>query len=545
MTLQYPQNVIWYIEARPWNGTVDAPGFAPTDPYTMGSGTVVELEQLDENGKSYSILKSKKYLLTCGHVVRQDTSGGCRGWGSLLNEIICWQPGKGYSRTYPNQRKSGIHPGAWKARVSEFSPYGEILGEIPEDMRTPQNDWVLLEIDDPLFQAMPAVKQWGAVVDKISFLNIIGFPGGAGLHNQHQNGHFWDTNDLIESTTSQYFQQNRMPEAGMLKLTGPDETRPGMSGGGTFDTGYFFVGIHRSATDAALVRSSISAIYIQEWLFKNWKLRPIRHYSLDSVPSSVDSSIIRTLVLGNSPKIPFLNRSKLRGNLELLTKPDSKYKVLSLNGQKGTGKSHTWHLLQYVAFHHSVIPILFDISQLNNIEDACECIVDLMGLDIQDMKNIVLADKPDKNRIGRKFASWLARTTTAKKPQKWWLVIDGLDESDNPSIELNESLVQWLIKWLRQDPNFTQITLILLGSIIHSDSVLGPYVLEERLESMTRLDIERFLFSYAESIGRTVNPDEVSELLDAIAGDLSGPFDPHQMYVIKNQITDILERVLI
>lgn len=545
MALQYPQNVIWYIEARPWNGADEVPGFAPPDPETMGSGIVIELEQLDENNRSYSESKLKKYLLTCGHVVRQDTNDGVRGWGPLLKEIFCWKPGKGYSRTYPNKRKSGEHPGVLKAKVSDRSPCGGISGEVPENLRLPQNDWVLLEIDDPLFEAMPAVKQWGSVMNQISILSIIGFPGGAGLQNQRNNGHFWDTNDLVESTTSKNFQQNRTPETGMLKLNGPDETRPGMSGGGIFDSVDFFVGVHRSVTDAALVRGAVSAEYIQDWIFNNHKLRPIKPYLSGLVPRSVDTSVIRAIVLGNSPKIPFMNRTKLRGNLDSLTRLNNGYKVVSLNGQKGTGKSHTWHLLQYVAFHHSVTPVLFDISQSYDVEDACESIVDQMGLDVADMREKVLVDKPAKERIGRKFSSWLARATAANKPKKWWLVIDGLDDSDNPSPDLNENLVQWLIRGLRQDLNFTQVVLIMLGAIVPPDPILGPYILEERLEAMTRMDVETFVSSYAESIGRTLSPVEMSDLTYAIAGNLSGPFDPQQMSVIQKQITDIIERVLI
>src|SRR5262249_53497960 len=175
MSQAYPKNVVWYCEARPWSS-----GFAPADPASMGSGVVVQLEELDEGNRPLSPPRPRKYLLTCSHVVRQAASNGQAGWGALLEELLCWQPGQAYARTYPNQRKSGDSPGAWKATVSKLSPCGATLGEVPEQKRLPYNDWVLLDLADEEFQAMPAVQNWGTVVGDIA-LKIVGFPGGAGF----------------------------------------------------------------------------------------------------------------------------------------------------------------------------------------------------------------------------------------------------------------------------------------------------------------------------------------------------------------------------
>src|SRR5205814_7860725 len=185
------------------------------------------------------------------------------------------------------------------------------------------------------------------------------------------------------------------------------------------------------------------------------------------------------------------------GNLERLTIVDNRYKILSLTGQKGTGKSWTWHLIQHVANEHQVTPVILDISQAQEVDEVCETIVDQMGLDVDDMRAKVLIDSPAKERIGRKFTAWLARTTAALKPAKWWLVVDGLDEADRPSHELYEHLVQWFIKGLRQDRNFTQVILMILGADVAPDALLSPYVLDERLEGMMRADVESFLTKYA------------------------------------------------
>jgi len=86
MNLEYPLNVVWYIETRPWSGTKAIPGFAPEVPSRMGSGVVVELEQLDPQGQPFQPQVIRKYLLTCSHVVREPVENATQ-WGNLLEEI--------------------------------------------------------------------------------------------------------------------------------------------------------------------------------------------------------------------------------------------------------------------------------------------------------------------------------------------------------------------------------------------------------------------------------------------------------------------------
>jgi hypothetical protein len=392
------------------------------------------------------------------------------------------------------------------------------------------------------------VQNWGAVVGQVA-LKIVGFPGGAGLLAHKNTSHFWEMGDLVESADPGSFQQKRTPDAGMLKLDGPDETRPGMSGGGIFDANDCFVGLHRSATDAAMVRGAISSDQIKTWLAPR-HLRPAVSALMSASiappkgPKPIASSVIQAMVLGDSPKIPFINRSKLRGNLANLTMVNNRYKILSLTGQKGTGKSHTWHLIQHVANEHQVKTVILDISQAQEVDEACETIVDQMGLDVDDMRAKVLIDRPAKERIGRKFTAWLARTTADLKPAKWWLVLDGLDEADRPSSDLNEHLVQWLIKGLRQDQNFTQVILIILGADVAPDALLSPFVLDERLEGMMRADVESFITRYALSIGRSLKKKELAAIMQTIAGDLKGPFNAQQMDSIRKGTSRVIESVL-
>jgi hypothetical protein len=540
---QYPQNVVWYVEARPWSGTPEAPGFAPADS-TMGSAVVVQIEHLDDQNRPLQPPKIKKYLLTCAHVVRSQL-----GWGALYEEIFCWPQGHGYSRTYPNRRPSGEHPGAYRARVSPLSPCSGIKGAVPAGDQIAPNDWLLLDLEAADFQAMPAVREWGVIKTGVE-IKIVGFPGGAGLSSQQMTGHFWNTGNLVESVAPNSFRQTRVPAAGMVILDG-DDTRPGMSGGGVFDTAGIFVGIHRSTTDQTMAKGAVSAGHIRDWL----GARHLRPVSLPAVapppappaglPASPRQGVIDDFALGQIPKIPFINRRRLRANLQYLTGTGSGYKLLSMTGAKGSGKSYSWHLIKYVAESFSIIPVRLDISQNQSLEDACETIADQMCLDIADMKANVLADAPAPERIGRKFAQWLGRTTNRRKPQKWWLVFDGLDENDKPFAQLRDNLFQSLVNGIQSNNNFTQVVLIAIGTAVNSDPLFQPYTLTELVDVLTKIDVQSFVVEYAAQLGKTLTADESSAINRQILNSAEEPFSPEQMEQIRLQSANVIERVLV
>src|SRR4051812_14497167 len=139
--LEYPRNVVWYVEVRRWDWPQSQP--------QMGSAVMVWLRRTDDP----SVLR--KFLLTCAHVLRARDSQGIAGYGAPMREILCWQPGFGYSRPADfENRRSGRCPGALTAKLSKLTPL--VDGDVPDDERRPALDWVLLEIMDPAFADMEA-----------------------------------------------------------------------------------------------------------------------------------------------------------------------------------------------------------------------------------------------------------------------------------------------------------------------------------------------------------------------------------------------------
>jgi tetratricopeptide (TPR) repeat protein len=368
--MSYPHNVVWYIESRPLSGDLHKPGFAQTDPTAMGSGVVVGIGQLYKSRESFDQPKIRKYLLTCAHVVRQSTTDGALGWGPLLEEIFCWEWGRGYSRTYPNQRLSGVHQGVFRATVSPLSPCNAVKGEVPVDLRLPQNDWVLLEFEDPKFGTVPSVRQWSTGAGG-ALLKIIGFPGGAGHLANKGRSHFWDNGDVVEGVASESFRQTRTPEHGLLKLDGPDETRPGMSGGGIFDAEDCFAGLHRSSTDAAMKREGVSAAWIKEWLFDNRNVQPVDHpYGGGSIAAISRVPFLPDSNLRVEGPLPLIGRGmEVEKGIYLLR--DSR--LVTVHAPPGVGKSRVLLRIAHRAYEADPLPkYFFDVNYKSSADEVAE-----------------------------------------------------------------------------------------------------------------------------------------------------------------------------
>ncbi len=246
MSLSYPENTVWYIEARPWSGTEDNPGFAPANPTSMGSGVVVTSIRITKTAEGDEQREARSYILTCAHVVRDRSD-------CLLEDIICYPPGKGFIGTMENSRRSGTFENARvrAASVSKYSPCKGEPGPRPDDLKNdPASDWVLLEIDDPTFRHQPSVK---ALLreDELSAdatLQVTGFPGGDIT---------WTNGDMVSPATAEGFRLRGDSTPGILDYEGPEETRAGMSGCGIFDEKGTLVGIHQSYTDIKMKRSGV------------------------------------------------------------------------------------------------------------------------------------------------------------------------------------------------------------------------------------------------------------------------------------------------
>lgn len=279
---------VWYIEARACNADTE---FASEDAASMGSAVLVEIEHRGEPKKI------RRYLLTCAHVVRRKVAGSSDWGGEVYDEILCWRPGQGYTRTYRDRRKCGDHPDIFRARLSALSPCGGRADPLPDELRDAPNDWVLLEIDDPAFQKQGRPLRWGEIDDGDKVW-IVGYPGGAGLVRQAAGTGKWVNGSIVENLATGPFSQVRTPAAGMLSLSGVDETRPGMSGGGIFNDSGALVGLHRAVDDMAMQRNAIAATHIRDALDTRGNVYPTTPTRIEQIPNGIRRAVVALLVLG-------------------------------------------------------------------------------------------------------------------------------------------------------------------------------------------------------------------------------------------------------
>lgn len=264
--MKYPRDTVWYVEARPSGH--------PGDAAQMGTAAVVRLYR---NG---DLLSNRKYLLTCGHLVRGATGDATpvAGWGPLLGEYLCWRPGGSYMQPEKfADRQGGACPGAFVAEVAvEVRPMEP--HSVTDVDRRPSADWVVLKVVDAEFQDTRAVSDLHSPTDG-GRLNIIGYPSGF---------RSWVANGAVDSYVSGELSFEREPAPGTIKISGAYQTAPGVSGGGVFDTSGRLVGIHRSTTLAELALTAVDAGFIKaELAALGWQVSPV---PLDDLAGISESS---------------------------------------------------------------------------------------------------------------------------------------------------------------------------------------------------------------------------------------------------------------
>jgi hypothetical protein len=214
----------------------------------MGSAIVVWLRKKDDGTR-------RKYLLTCGHVLRAPAADGTIGYGAQLQDILVWPPMKGFTKSsdYPHRSSDQAVPGSRIAGVSEITP--NLPDEIPSGQRQAATDWILLDVDDPEFQQEASVKGFSGEHRQLA---VVGYPGGSVA---------WKTGDNITPTISRPFEVHADLQKGIWAYTGPAETRVGMSGGGVFNEDGLLFGLHRARFDLQIIGQAIAATHIHAELY--------------------------------------------------------------------------------------------------------------------------------------------------------------------------------------------------------------------------------------------------------------------------------------
>src|SRR2546423_2005545 len=130
---------------------------------------------------------------------------------------------------------------------------------------------------------------------------------------------------------------------------------------------------------------------------------------------------------GRRPR-PFIDRVELRRHLREFTKKDGE-RVLVVTGDKRTGKSYSWHLINHIGDQVAgVRASMLDLTKWSGpplgAQDVMEMVVDAMAL-VEKPQRDPLADEDSR---AWKLRVWFVGLISALAAPRW-LVIDGLDRA--------------------------------------------------------------------------------------------------------------------
>jgi hypothetical protein len=159
--------------------------------------------------------------------------------------------------------------------------------------------------------------------------------------------------------------------------------------------------------------------------------------------------------------VPMVNRSALRHHLKGLASGNSLSPVMMINGPSGTGRSHSWYLIRYVADQIKVRAASLDIESLavhkRTLEGFFEAFTRKAGLSNVSMPS---SAAQAAESVGSLFAEKFCEEWECQRKDPVWVVVDGLDRSVAP--EIRSFLCHLSAMILRMEAD--KIVLFLLGA---------------------------------------------------------------------------------
>jgi hypothetical protein len=219
--------------------------------------------------------------------------------------------------------------------------------------------------------------------------------------------------------------------------------------------------------------------------------------------------------------VPVVNRLPLRGLLKGLCQGID-YPVILVEGDRGLGRSHSWHLIQHVAMGQGARPLRVDLLGPTLRSQSVEALFDYLTrvLGLQDGVTPTSEGVTGVTLAQRFSGEFVARVQS--RPSPWgngiWLVFDNLDRDVPPETKL---FIMQLAQ-MRLNKDFTGATLFLLGP----DPTAGmddPYLLvrRERLTSF-QADELRSAVTAVNAVGQAqLNTAELEAEAQAVL-DLAG-----------------------
>ena len=193
--------------------------------------------------------------------------------------------------------------------------------------------------------------------------------------------------------------------------------------------------------------------------------------------------------------------------------------VAFIAGERYSGRSHSWWLIQHVAHTVGFVPLHLDIARENPaIEyNAARLIADIADqLGIADF-DATIRDTAQRSTSPRILTNRLIGRLPSDHRRRW-LFIDGLDRPnvESDAVELAERLAE-----AAANARLLPLQLIIAG---YAGSLLDDSALE-RIQPIGRPEVESFFRDVADHLGANVTEDGMQRLLSELYAGLGDPVD--------------------
>ena len=181
--------------------------------------------------------------------------------------------------------------------------------------------------------------------------------------------------------------------------------------------------------------------------------------------------------------IPMANRAPLRSILRDLLTYDRPVAVM-IDGPKGTGRSHSWHLINHAGRSAGIAPIKIDLLSPVLEQRTIETVFDLLvrKLRIPVVRPSTIGATPET--VAARYADDIATALNLANRGRHWIVFDSLDRPVAP--EIKKFICE--LTQLRLAGEFQNCNFFLLGAN-RDFGVSDPHFLAD-LENLSRLTDE-------------------------------------------------------
>jgi len=239
---------------------------------------------------------------------------------------------------------------------------------------------------------------------------------------------------------------------------------------------------------------------------------------------------------------PFIDRLPFRQYCEELI-PEKGRRFLVVNGQPGSGKTHSHYLIEAAAPHYGYRFCFIELEQ----EIPSKYYPDIMARRID--RDLALPDTeplieqhnvPD--RWAQELCDWLVEKIKIIQDEGkfCWIVLDGFSDSDLP--DETKQLVKHLIDAV--DKRLTQTRLILLDFKLDLlPRTLRPFVRNEDIRAVDQPELEAFFRQLFQHVGVPFEDHHLTDAASKILQDLPAASE-ERMLEIMTRVMETTEQLL-